>query len=112
MPTYLVESYAANRPERIDDVREHARLAAELATNVAYLRTTFLPDDEVVLHMFEAPSAEALRVAVSSARLDHERIVEAVEPSASLSPEVRTARIVAAEEIGIGIPEPTEKGEG
>jgi hypothetical protein len=34
--------------------------------------------------MFEAPSAEALRVAVSSAGLDHERIVEAYERSAEL----------------------------
>lgn len=81
MPTYLVESYAANLPERIDDVCERARLAAELAANVGYLRTTFLPDDEVALHLFEARSAEALREAVSSAGLEHERIVEAVEPS-------------------------------
>jgi hypothetical protein len=80
MPTYLVESYAANRPERVADVCEHARQAAELAPDVGYLRTTFLPDDEVVLHTFEASSAEALRRAVSSAGLEHERIVEAVEP--------------------------------
>jgi hypothetical protein len=79
MPRYLVESYAANRPDRLADVCEHARQVAELAADVGYLRTTFLPDDEVVLHTFEASSAEALRQAVSSAGLEHERIVEAVE---------------------------------
>ena len=61
MPSYLVESYAANRAEAIDDMRERAHVAAKLGANVRYVRTTFLPGDEVVLHMFEARSAEALR---------------------------------------------------
>jgi hypothetical protein len=79
MPSYIVESYAANRAEAIEAVRERAYVAAKLGTNVRYVRTTFLPGDEVVLHMFEAGSAEALRHAARLAGLEHERIVEAVE---------------------------------
>ena len=41
--------------------------------------TTFVPGDEVVLHMFEAPSAEALDDAGRLAALSYDRIVEAVE---------------------------------
>jgi hypothetical protein len=76
---YLVESYAANRPGRLEEVRDRARLAGELGAHVEYVRTTFLPEDEVVLHMFEAGSAESLRAAVELAGLVHERIVAAVE---------------------------------
>jgi len=79
MPRYLVESYAANAPEGFDDVRERARLAAELDASVEHVRTTFVPDDEVVLHIFDARSEETLRDAVGRAGLDHERIVEAVD---------------------------------
>jgi hypothetical protein len=79
MPSYLVESYAANRVEAIDDLRERAHVAAELGASVRYVRTTFLPGDEVVLQMFEAHSAEALRHAARLAGLKHERIIEAVE---------------------------------
>lgn len=86
MPRFLVESYAPNRPERIDDVCRRARLAAELAADVGYVRTTFLPDDEVVLHLFEARSADELRAAVSEAGLEHDRIVDAIEPPEPLQP--------------------------
>jgi hypothetical protein len=32
----------------------------QLGAGVRYLRTTFLPGDEMLLQLFEAPSAEAL----------------------------------------------------
>ena len=90
MPSYLVETYAANRVEAIEDMRERAHVAAELGASVRYVRTTFLPGDEDVLPMFEAHSAEALRRAARLAGLEHERIVEAVE---------RTGRRVSARRI-------------
>ena len=77
MPSYLVESYAAGSV--VEHQRERAKLAAELGTGIRYVRTTFLPDDETVLHVFEAGSAEDLRRAAGLAALQHERIVEAVE---------------------------------
>ena len=82
MPSYLVESYRAESPSALADAGERARSAAELDTAVRYVRTTFLPGDEQVLHLFEAPSHDAVRRAVRSAALKYERIVEAVERSA------------------------------
>lgn len=79
MPTYLVESYSANHGDAFAQARERALRAAELGENVRYVRTTFLPEDETLLHVFEAPSAEALRLAGQLAALAFERIVEAVE---------------------------------
>ena len=52
---------------------------ATLGDGVRYVRTTYVPEDEVVLHLFEAPSAEALRTAGRTAALEFERIVEAQE---------------------------------
>jgi hypothetical protein len=77
MQSYLVESYAAN--SGVEDQRERAQLAAEVGTGVRYVRTTFLPGDETLLHLFEAESPEAVREAVRVAALPYERIVEAVE---------------------------------
>lgn len=79
MPSYLVESYSANRVDAIADALERARRAAELGSGVRYLRTTFLPGDETLLHVFEAASYEALGAAAARAALAYERIVEAVE---------------------------------
>ncbi len=79
MPSYLVESYVADTPAAVEEARARARRAAELGDRVRYLRTTFLPGDEIVLHLFEAPSAKALDEAGRRAALRYERIVEAEE---------------------------------
>jgi Protein of unknown function (DUF4242) len=80
MPSYLVESYAPRSAAA--DQRERAKRAAELGAGVRYLRTTFLPGDETLLHVFEAESPEAVRDAARVASLPYERIVEAVEGTA------------------------------
>ena len=79
MPSYLVESYLADSPNAVEEARERAERAADFGADVRHLRTTFLPGDETVLHVFEAPSAEALDEAGRRAALPFERIVEAVE---------------------------------
>jgi Protein of unknown function (DUF4242) len=79
MPSYVVESYLSNSPAAVADARARAHSAAELEEGVHYVRTTFLPGDEVVLHMFEAPSDDAVRRAARHAELRYERIVEAVD---------------------------------
>jgi hypothetical protein len=81
MPSFLVESYVPG-PAGVDDARERARRTAELGDGIRHLRTTFLPDDETILHFFEAPSVEALDEAGKRAALQFERIVEAVEGAA------------------------------
>jgi hypothetical protein len=82
MPSYFVESYATGSESALHAARARARLTAELGSGVRYLRTTFLPGDEVVFHLFEAPSIEALDEAGQRAALPFERIVEAVEGAA------------------------------
>ena len=77
MPSYLVESYADR--SSFEEAGERAERTAELGNGVRYVRTTFLPGDEMVLHLFEAPSIEALDSAASLAALSFERIVPAVE---------------------------------
>jgi hypothetical protein len=79
MPSYVVESYSADSPAALDEARARAQLTAELGKGVRYVRTTFLPGDETLLHLFEAPSAEALGQAGELAELSYERIVEAIE---------------------------------
>jgi hypothetical protein len=85
MPSYLVEAYAADSPTTLTEARECARRTAELGTGVTYLRTTFVPGDETILHFFEAPSPEALGEAGRLASLAFERIVEAVEETTERS---------------------------
>ena len=81
MPRYLVEGYVADSPRAHAEVRAQAGRAARLAEGVRHLRTTFLPADEVALHVFEAPSADAVERAGKRAGLRYERIVEAFEHS-------------------------------
>lgn len=77
MRSYVVESYGAGSV--VQDQRDRARLAAELGRGVRYVRTTFLPGDETLFHLFEATSSDALQEAARDAALPYERIVEAVE---------------------------------
>jgi hypothetical protein len=81
MPSYLVEAYVADSLSARAEMREQAERAAALGKGVRYVRTTFLPTDEVALHLFEAPSVAALRRAGRLAALHYERIVEAVDGS-------------------------------
>ena len=62
-------------------MRASAHSTADEGAGVRYVRTTFLPGDETILHVFDAPSAEALHEAARDASLPHERIVEALEDS-------------------------------
>lgn len=79
MPSFLVESYVSNAASELEESSARARWAAELGVGVRYLRTTFLPGDETILHLFEAPSAEAVDRAGRLADLRFDRIVEAVD---------------------------------
>jgi hypothetical protein len=79
VPSYLVESYLAGSPAAVDEACRRARDAEDLPAGVRYVHTTFLPEDETVLHLFAAPSAEELARAAQRAALAHHRILEAVE---------------------------------
>ena len=79
MPSFLVEMYVADDPSAHAEVERLARQAASLAVDVRLVRTTFLPSDELALHLFEAPSVEALDRATRDAGLRYDRIVGAQE---------------------------------
>jgi hypothetical protein len=84
VPSYLVESYVPRvRVGEIDALTSRAREAAEgLAregNDVRYLRSSFLPEDEMWLLWFDAPTPELVGEAGQRAGLDFARIVEAIE---------------------------------
>ena len=90
MPAYLVERYLPGR--------DRAWLDAALArlpttrNGVVYLGSTYVPSDDSCFCRFEAETADEVRDVNEIAR-------------------VPFARIVAAQEIGIRQPEPTDKGD-
>ena len=82
MPRFLVESYVAVSPGAFGGACEHARRIAEKTPDLRYVDTTYLPGDEIVMHLFDAPSVEALEEAARRTGLQFERIVQAVNDSA------------------------------
>lgn len=84
MPSFIAESYLPqSRRADLQSLAERARRAAEtLAGNgrdVTYLRSAFLPEDELCLHWFTASSSAVVAEVASVAALEWDRVVEAVE---------------------------------
>jgi hypothetical protein len=78
MPNFLVERYLS-ASQRGELEATAARLAAA-SRDVRHVRATFIPGDEVCLHIFEAESLEAVREALRRAAVAYERVVEAIDP--------------------------------
>ena len=78
MPRFLVESYVVKSDSAFDDARALARRTAEVGRGIRYVDTTYLPGDETVMHLFDAPSMRALAESGRRAGLEFERIVQAV----------------------------------
>ena len=76
---YLVESYLADIPMALEQARRSARRLPELDQDIQYVRTTFLPGEESVFHVFEAPSPAVVMAAANEVALPVDRIAEAVE---------------------------------
>lgn len=81
MTRYVLESYGGGHQDSLADARVRATRTAELGLEVRYLRTTFLPEEQTLLHVFEATSPDLLEQAARRAELSYERIVEAIEES-------------------------------
>ena len=84
MQTYAVERYQPNAlPRELVQAAARARAAAEELTAegvfVRYVRTLFLPDEEVCFTLYEGPSAEAVGQASTRADLPYERVLRAFE---------------------------------
>ena len=83
MPNYLIDAYLPrSRAGELSDLIARLRAAAEELTAegtlVRYVRSSFVPTDELFLHLFEAESAEAAGEATRRAGIEPERVVEAV----------------------------------
>jgi hypothetical protein len=84
MPTYCLELYLPHASaSRIEDAAADGQRAAATsagAGRVRYLRTTYLADDEICLHFFEAALVEHVADAARGAGLTTERITRCVDP--------------------------------
>src|SRR5262245_15134169 len=78
---YLIEAYAIQRAVEVE--QERAALAARFGAGVRYVRSSFVPGDRTIFHVFEAPSLAALRRAARDAMLQCDRIVAVIERSPS-----------------------------
>jgi hypothetical protein len=86
MPAFLVESYIARGDAATIACHAHrARLAAseltQAGTPVRFVRSIFVPADEIFLLVYDAPVASAVRVAVERAGLSCDSLAPAVEDS-------------------------------
>jgi hypothetical protein len=84
MPSYMTESYLSSaRRSELDSQATRARDAAlaltEQGQEVAYQRSAFVPEDEVCLHWFIAPSRAAVAELGRLARLEFDRVIEELE---------------------------------
>ena len=91
MRTFLVEAYEprGRGAEALSVLETRARAAAadlsRSGSRTRYVRTMFLPEDEICLHVFEAPSREAVLEAARTAGLTDARITEVVELGSPLA---------------------------
>ena len=82
MATFVIESYMSRTGTGELDAAA-AKLRAAIATlppsagRVRYLRSMFVPDDEICFHVVEAPTLEAAVEAAGLAGLTPERVVKA-----------------------------------
>jgi hypothetical protein len=84
MQSYFAEAYLA-RP-RANELPMHERRARSAAKELAqqgiavrFVRSIFVPADEICFYVFEAASADAVSAACEHAALRFERVIEAVD---------------------------------
>jgi hypothetical protein len=91
MPSYLIESYLPHsRSGELAAMVSRLRRATETLTaegmHVRHLRTTFLPTDELCLHLLEAESAAAVGEASRRAAIEPARVVQAQSVASTHAP--------------------------
>jgi hypothetical protein len=83
MPSYLIEGYlprgrAAELAEAVARLRSTAEALSAEGIPVRHMRSSYLPADELFLHLVEAESAEAAGHATKRAGIAPDRITEEV----------------------------------
>lgn len=84
MPSYIAESYLSHTrhgevPSLARRARDAAQTLAGRGQEVAYLRSAFVPEDEVCLHWFIAPSPALITEVGRLAELEWDRVIEELE---------------------------------
>jgi hypothetical protein len=85
MPSYIAESYQSRaRRDELSSLTQRARDAAQALTEagqpVQYLRSAFLPEDEVLLLWFIACSRAVVTDVGRVAEFEFDRVIEELEP--------------------------------
>lgn len=91
MPSYLIESFLPrSRPGEAAAEVDRLRRAAESLTaegvRVRHLRSTFVPKDELCLHLLEAESAATVGEASRRAAVEPARVVQALTVASTDAP--------------------------
>jgi hypothetical protein len=100
MPRFLGEGFPVGvaRGSLTAAARRARRVAASMRAEgspVWFVRSTFVPEEDSLLCLFDAPSADLVRELSRRARLPVERIVEAVD----VSPDTRAGDSGSLEEL-------------
>jgi Protein of unknown function (DUF4242) len=78
MPSFILETYVTRlSASGLDALVERAKQATT-GTAVSHLRSYFVPEDDMCMHVFEGPSVAAVQAIADSAGLETERIVHSV----------------------------------
>ena len=78
MPSFILETYVTRLSAGgLDELVERAKRATT-GTAVSHLRSYFVPEDDMCMHVFDAPSIAAVQAIADSAGLETERIVQSV----------------------------------
>jgi hypothetical protein len=91
MPSYLIESYLPrSRSGELHALADRLRRATESLTaegaRVRHLRSTFLPNDELCLHLLEAESAAMVSEASRRAAIEPARVMRALSVASTDAP--------------------------
>ena len=91
MPSYLIESYLPrSRSGELHALADRLRRATESLTaegaRVRHLRSTFLPNDELCLHLLEADSAAMVSEASRRAAIEPARVMQALSVASTDAP--------------------------
>jgi hypothetical protein len=91
MPSYLIESYLPRSRSHelaaeVSRLRRATEALAAEGVRVRHLRSTFLPEDELCLHLLEAESATTVGEASQRAAIEPARVVQALSVAPSDAP--------------------------
>lgn len=91
MPSFLIEEYLPRSRSMelraaVDRLRRAADSLTAEGTRVRHLRSTFVPSDELCLHLLEAESAATAGEAIRRAAIEPARVVRALHVVSTEAP--------------------------